>query len=222
MYKNEKIADTENESYIDGQVNEMERKNGKNLRAWELALLAALCLTLCAGLWAQKKQGELASQVVRLHVLAVDDSEEEQALKLRVRDAVLAYLSPALAGVNDRDEARQLLAGRLRKIAEAAADAAEGRKVSVSLGPESYPLRRYEGFVLPAGTYESLRVVLGEGEGHNWWCVVFPPLCLSAADAGRVQSVMKPDDFALISEEDGYELRFRIVELWGELQRLFG
>lgn len=200
----------------------MEQENGKNLRAWELALLAALCLTLCVGLWAQKKQGELASQVVRLHVLAVDDSEEEQALKLRVRDAVLAYLSPVLAGVNDRDEARQLLAGRLREIAEAAADAAEGRKVSVSLGPESYPLRRYEGFVLPAGTYESLRVVLGDGEGHNWWCVVFPPLCLSAADAGRVQSVMKPDDFALISEEDGYELRFRIVELWGELQRLFG
>ena len=198
----------------------MEQEKGKNLRAWEIALLMALCLTLCVGLWAQKKQGEISAQVVRLHVLAVDDTEEEQALKLRVRDAVLAYLSPVLAGVNDRDEARQLLAGRLREIAEAAADAAEGRKVSVSLGPESYPLRRYEGFVLPAGTYESLRVVLGDGEGHNWWCVVFPPLCLSAADAGRVQSVMKPDDFALISEEDGYELRFRIVELWGELQRL--
>lgn len=200
----------------------MEQENGKNLRAWELALLAALCLALCVGLWAQKKQGELASQVVRLHVLAVDDTEEEQALKLRVRDAVLAYLSPVLEGVSDRDEARELLAGRLQAIAETAAAASEGRKVSVSLGPESYPLRRYEGFVLPAGTYESLRVVLGEGEGHNWWCVVFPPLCLSAADAGRVQSVMKPDDFALIIEEDGYELRFRIVELWGELQRLFG
>lgn len=200
----------------------MKQEKGKNLRAWEIALLAALCLTLCVGLWAQKKQGELASQVVRLHVLAVDDTEEEQALKLRVRDAVLAYLSPVLEGVSDRDEARELLAGRLQAIAETAADAAEGRKVSVSLGPESYPLRRYEGFVLPAGTYESLRVVLGEGEGHNWWCVVFPPLCLSAADAGSVQSVMNPDDFALITEEDGYELRFRIVELWGELQRLFG
>ena len=159
---------------------------------------------------------------MRLHVLAVDDSDYEQALKLRVRDAVLADLAPALEGVTDRDAAREILAGRLQEIAETAADAAEGRKVSVSLGPESYPLRRYEGFVLPAGTYESLRVVLGEGEGHNWWCVVFPPLCLSAADAGRVQCVMKPDDFALISEEDGYELRFRIVELWGELQRLFG
>ena len=159
---------------------QMLKENGKNLKAWEVALLMALCLTLCVGLWAQKKQGELASQVVRLHVLAVDDSDYEQALKLRVRDAVLADLAPALEGVTDRDAAREILAGRLQEIAETAADAAEGRKVSVSLGPESYPLRRYEGFVLPAGTYESLRVVLGEGQGHNWWCVLFPPLCIPA------------------------------------------
>ncbi len=193
--------------------------NGKNLRAWEIALLAALCLTLCAGLWAQKKQQELSAQVLRLHVLAVDDSEEEQALKLRVRDAVLRYLSPELQGVTDRDEARAILAAHLHEVAEAAADAAEGRKVAVSLGPESYPLRRYQDFSLPAGTYESLRVVLGEGEGHNWWCVVFPTLCLTAAEAEQAQSVMNPEDYRLITEAEGYELRFRIVELWGELQR---
>ena len=197
----------------------MHTENGKNLRAWEIALLFALCLALCAGLWAQKKQQAIGSQVLRLHVLAVDDSETEQALKLRVRDSVLACLAPELENVTGRDEAREIVAQSLPRIAEAAAAAAEGRRVEVSLGRESYPLRRYRDFSLPAGTYESLRVVLGEGEGHNWWCVVFPPLCLSAADAGRVQSVMKPDDFALISEEDGYELRFRIVELWGELQR---
>ena len=197
----------------------MNKQSGRNLRAWEIALLMALCMGLCAGLWAQKKQGELAEQVVRLHVLAVDDTEAEQALKLRVRDAVLAYLEPELEGVTDREEARAMIAERLQPIAEAAAAASEGRKVAVSLGPESYPLRRYEGYVLPAGTYESLRVVLGEGEGHNWWCVVFPPLCLSAAGAEMAQSVMKPDDFALITESDGYELRFRIIELWGELQR---
>ena len=195
----------------------MLKENGKNLKAWEVALLMALCLTLCVGLWAQKKQGELASQVVRLHVLAVDDSDYEQALKLRVRDAVLADLAPALEGVTDRDAAREILAGRLQEIAETAADAAEGRKVSVSLGPESYPLRRYEGFVLPAGTYESLRVVLGEGQGHNWWCVVFPPVCLSAAEQEAMQPVMNPDDYALITREDGWEIRFRIVELWGKL-----
>ncbi len=200
----------------------MKRENGKNLRAWEIALLTALCLTLCVGLWAQKEQSALAAQVVRLHVLAVDDTEAEQALKLRVRDAVLAYLEPELRGVTDRDEARARIAGRLRAIAETASQAAEGRKVSVSLGPESYPLRRYEGCVLPAGNYESLRIVLGEGGGQNWWCVVFPPLCLSAAGADEARSVMNPDDFALIAEEEGYELRFRIVELWGELQRLLG
>lgn len=194
-------------------------KKEKELRAWEIALLAALCLTLCVGLWAQKKQGELSGQVLRLHVLAVDDSEEEQALKLRVRDAVLSYLSPILDGVTDREKARETLAAHLKEIALAASDAAEGRKVAVSLGPESYPLRRYGGFSLPAGTYESLRIVLGEGEGHNWWCVVYPQLCLSACGAEHAQSVMNPEDFAIISEEDGYELRFRILELWGELQR---
>lgn len=195
-------------------------KEGKELRAWEIALLAALCLTLCAGMWAQKKQGELSGQVLRLHVLAVDDSEEEQALKLRVRDAVLDYLSPLLEGVTDRELARETVAAHLHGIALAASDAAEGRKIAVSLGPESYPLRRYEGYALPAGTYESLRVALGEGEGHNWWCVVYPQLCLPACGSEQTRSVMSREDYAIISEEEGYELRFRILEIWGELQRL--
>lgn len=197
-------------------------ENGKKMRAWELALLAALCLSFCVGLWAQREQQELASQVLRLHVLAVDDTEEEQALKLRVRDAVLAYLEPELEGVTERDEARRVITERLSEIAVAASDAAEGRKVTVSLGQESYPLRHYEGYTLPAGTYESLRVVLGEGAGHNWWCVVFPQLCLSASGAEEARNVMNPDGYAIITEEEGYELRFRIVELWGELQRLLG
>ncbi len=199
----------------------MDRENGKNLRAWEIALLFALCLTLCAGLWAQKKQQAIGSQVLRLHVLAVDDSEAEQELKLRVRDAVLSMLALELEGVTERDEARSIVASKLRQIAEAAASASEGRSVEVSLGLESYPQRRYEGYVLPAGTYESLRVVLGEGEGHNWWCVIFPQLCLTASAAEQAKSVMNAEDYAIISEEDGYELRFRVVELWGELRRLF-
>ncbi len=200
----------------------MKNNREKNLRAWEIALLAALCLTLCVGLWAQREQAALSAQVLRLHVLAVDDTEEEQALKLRVRDAVLARLETELADVTDRDEAQRIIAENLPQIAQAAASVAEGRKVSVSLGPESYPLRRYEGYTLPAGTYESLRVVLGDGEGHNWWCVVFPQLCLTAAGAEQAQSVMNPDGYALISGEEGYELRFRVVELWGELLRLLG
>lgn len=198
------------------------RKNeGKKLRVWEISLLAALCVSLLTGLWAQQTQSAISDQLLRLHVLAVDDSEAEQALKLRVRDAVLGYLEPELAGVADRDEARERIEARLDEIAEAAAAVSEGRSVTVTLGRESYPLRQYEGFRLPAGEYESLRVVLGEGKGHNWWCVVFPPICLTAADAGRVQSVMNGEDYAIISE-DGCEYRFRIVELWGELLRFLG
>ena len=199
----------------------MKRECSRNLRAWEVAILMALSFTLCVGLWAQRTQDAVSAQVLRLHVLAVDDTAEEQALKLRVRDAVLAYLEPALAGVADRDEAREIVAGRLQQIAEAAAVASEGRSVAVSLGEESYPLRRYESMVLPAGRYESLRVVLGEGRGQNWWCVVFPPICLSAAEMDRAQETMGAEEFALVTEADGYELRFRIVELWGELQRWF-
>ena len=116
---------------------------------------------------------------------------------------MLAWLAPELENVTGRDEAREIVAQSLSRIAEAAAAAAEGRRVEVSLGRESYPLRRYEGYVLPAGSYESLRVVLGEGEGRNWWCVIFPQLCLTASAAEQAQSVMNPEDFAIISEEEG-------------------
>ena len=196
------------------------KKAGKTLRAWEIAALLALCTALCAAVWARARQGELSAQVLRLHVVAVSDAAEEQELKLRVRDAVLACLEPELAEAETAEEARGVVSACLEKVANAAAAVAEGRSVTVSLGREKYPTRHYEGFALPAGEYDSLRVVLGAGEGHNWWCVVFPPLCLSAADADRVKAAMAPEDYALICEEEGYELRFRLLELWGELLRL--
>ena len=191
-------------------------KCGK-LKLWEAAALVALCLSLCAGTWAQARQSAISGSLIRLHVVAVSDDEAEQALKLEVRDAVLAYLTPRLEGTGDSAAARELISGELEGITKAAAAASEGREVTVTLGCESFPTRQYEGFTLPAGKYESLRVVLGAGRGNNWWCIVFPPLCLSAAEAEQVQSVMSEDDFALVTESEGYELRFRLVELWGEL-----
>jgi len=198
----------------------MKKRSGNKLKVWELAALLALSIALCAAVWARGRQTELSAQILRLHVVAASDAAEEQELKLRVRDAVLAYLEPELAGASTAQQARYTVAGHLEEIAAAAAAAAEGRTVTVSLGREQYPTRRYEGFALPAGEYDSLRVVLGEGEGHNWWCVVFPPLCLSAAEQERVRAVMAPEDYALICEDEGYELRFRVLELWGELLQL--
>jgi len=189
----------------------------RHLYIWELAGLVTLCFLLLSGVWAEGRQTSIAGSLVRLHVLAVSDAPEEQAVKLRVRDAVLSLLAPKLAGVQNADEAGEVLADSLPLIRAAAEQAAEGRPVRVSLGEERYPTRNYAGFSLPAGRYRSLRVVLGEGQGHNWWCVVFPPVCLSAAEKEAMQPVMNPDDYALITREDGWEIRFRIVELWGEL-----
>ena len=192
----------------------------KQFRLWEGAALLALCLALLSGVWAEGRQQSVSKKLVRLHVIAVSDEEQEQELKLAVRDAVLDYLRPVLADSEDSATARQLLEENLEGIARAASAVSEGRQVTVSLGAERYPLREYEGFTLPAGTYDSLRVVLGEGRGHNWWCIVFPPICLTAAQAEQVQSVMGGEDFALVTEAEGYELRFRLVELWGELMNL--
>ena len=116
-------------------------------------------------------------------------------------------------------QAREIIAAELDNIRETAQAVSEGRGVTVTLTRENYPTKSYEGFTLPAGEYDSLRVILGEGQGHNWWCIVFPPVCLSAAQADTVEEQLGEEDFRLISDGDGegYELRFRALELWGEL-----
>lgn len=195
---------------------EVERK----LRPWELAMLLALCFTLLCGTWAQGRQQMLAGKLVRLHVIADSDEDAAQAVKLQVRDAVLAYLEPQLADVTDIDAAQDIIAANLNGIAQAAR-AVTTDTVTVTLGPERYPTREYETFSLPAGEYTSLRVTLGAGEGHNWWCVIFPPLCVESALSDRAIETLSDDDVKLITEDgDGYVLRFRVLELWGKLTEL--
>ena len=194
----------------------------RSLKLWETALLIALSLTTLAALWAQGRQNSLSEKLVRFHVIAVSDDEYEQQLKLRVRDAVLEYISPKLEEAESSTQAREILAAELDNIREAAQTVSEGRGVTVTLTRENYPTKSYEGFTLPAGEYESLRVILGEGQGHNWWCIVFPPVRLSAAQADTVEQQLGEEDFRLISEEEGYELRFKALELWGELVEKLG
>ena len=192
------------------------------MKIWEISLLLALCFSLCLGTWAQAKQSSLSSSLVRLHVIAVSDDEYEQSLKLRVRDGVLSYISPKLRDVKSAQQAQEIIKTELDGIKAAAESSAEGRSVEVTLSQEYYPTRNYEKFSLPAGKYQSLRVILGEGEGHNWWCVVFPPLCISAAEQEQAVESMSEDMRGIVTEEDGYEYKFRILELWGELMELIG
>ncbi len=186
-------------------------------KRWELALCLALCITFLSGLWAQSRQEALASRLVRLHVVANSDSPADQAEKLALRDKVTALLAPALAGVSSREEALAVIEAQ-RPALEALGD------VTVSLGVESFPTKDYVNFSLPAGDYLALRVVLGEGRGQNWWCVLFPPLCTEAlaTDSQETFGLLSEDDKALVTREDeGYVLKFRVLELWGELKAQF-
>ena len=192
------------------------------LRKWECAALIALCITLLCSSWAAAASERVSGSLVRLHVIADSDEAEEQAIKLRVRDAVLAYLEPKLEDASTSTAAQEIISGELDGIASAAESAAEGRAVSVSLGEEYYPTRDYGTFALPAGRYESLRVTLGSGQGHNWWCVVFPPLCLSAAEAEDAFSELDEGTRSVIAESDGVQFRFKLLELWGEFMHLLG
>ena len=197
-----------------------------------ICLLCAAAM-LVAALLILPVHGEAAvyDRVIRLHVLANSDSEEDQALKLTVRDAVLSKTQVLLADAKTREESEAILASNLDVIRvtaeEAVCAAGASASVTVSLGEEQYPTRRYENLAFPAGEYLSLQVKLGEAEGKNWWCVLFPPLCLSAATAERdtqeafLAAGLTDEQYRMIADTDStkYKLRFKILEL---VQKIFG
>ena len=189
------------------------------LYIWELALIAALFAGLLTGLWAQKTQADVANELVRLHVLAKDDTPAEQAVKLAVRDEVLEYLQPVLAGAQTKAQAQSVLDDHMEDIRAAAMTAAGDRQVAVTLTEEFYPTRVYEDFSLPAGEYTSLRVILADGAGQNWWCVVYPPLCTELAI--EAMDVLSDETESIITQKDGYVYKFKILELFGELKAKF-
>ena len=193
------------------------------LKIWETAALCALCVTLCVCAWAQGRQQDISSSLVRLHVIAASDEAAEQELKMRVRDRVLENLPPVLDSADSPAQAKSIIIAELPNIRAAAENCAEGRTVRVTLGSEYYPTREYESFSLPAGQYSSLRVIIGQGQGHNWWCVIFPPLCAQAAGLSeQAVQALSDDDVRLVTESDGgYVVRVRLLELWDALvQRL--
>ncbi|MGI6005580.1 MAG: stage II sporulation protein R [Christensenellales bacterium] len=146
--------------------------------------IACLCLMMTSGALAQRKPGKTAPEaqdIVRLHVIANSDSDEDQALKLMVRDEVNRVVAPLVAGVSDQEEALEIVSlntGRIQEAARAVM-AAQGKDMAVlvQMGKREFPSRLYDGVIYPEGRYDALCVTLGEGKGQNWWCVIFPPLC---------------------------------------------
>ncbi len=185
------------------------------MKRWEIGLLVWLLATICLCAFPAQTQSGLAEKLTRLHVLANSDSEQDQSLKLQVRDAVLA----ASKGETVLDAA---LLEKLQRAAQKTVDRA-GYDYPVRVTRENcyFDTRQYETFSLPAGYYDAVRVVIGEGAGRNWWCVIYPPLCagMCQADWESVarEAGLSEDEIGLICEENGYVIRFKLVDLWGKL-----
>ena len=183
-------------------------------------LLVCLVYTIALVLDRQKLRNEL----IRLHVVAASDSEEDQAIKLQVRDAVLESLQAGLAEATDIEAAKVYIESQLPRLESVAnrvlAAAGCGDVATVSLQVEEFAARVYDTFSLPAGLYDSLRITIGEGAGRNWWCVTFPTLCLPATTEG-FEAVAAGAGFSeeLTGTLTGeYEVRFYLLDLLGQLE----
>ena len=163
---------------------------------------------------------EIYDSTVRLHVIANSDSESDQTVKLKVRDAIVSDLENC--GASSKEEALAYIESH-RTYLESLADKTLkdngfNDTAVIKIGKEDYPTRTYENFALPAGNYTSVRVIIGDGEGKNWWCVLFPPLCTSAAieydEENCTQVGLSSEQYRFITGTDGeYKVKFRLLEM---------
>lgn len=204
------------------------KKCDKNNKAGRVFILAATIMLVIAGgrLYSDSEERQLqkgiASNIIRFHVRAESDSKEDQWLKLQVKEAVLAYISPVLSKSQSVDESRQLLYNESENIRNVAAATLR------SLGDESdvnvyfencyFPMKTYGDMTFPPGEYEAFRVDIGEAQGKNWWCVLYPPLCFVDAVYGEVPEESKEELKGVLTEEEysmvsGENVKFRFKYL---------
>ena len=171
----------------------------------------------------------VSEKVIRFHVLANSDSKEDQDLKLKVRDAVIEFVSPSLKNSKNIDESREILLGLQDEVVELAEKVIKEEgydySVDVELAMTNFPVKTYGNVTLPQGEYEAFRVLIGEAEGQNWWCVMFPPLCFIDMTKGQISyeqseeelaKILTEEEFDLITEDEDstIEFRFKLADLF--------
>ena len=196
-------------------------------RVWETALLVLVAGFLLFGSVAQATAEGLSGDFLRLHVIANSDDADDQRLKLLVRDEILAYSAAFLSPELSLEQCEAVLSERLGELEWVAAQVLRenGCELTVTaiIADAHFPTKHYGGFSLPAGNYRALRIVIGEGAGENWWCVVFPPLCFGAVtETATTEQAMAygvdPRNAGLIAgENEGYILRFKCLEIWDSI-----
>ena len=188
---------------------------------WKRYVSLGLAVLLLSGaalsLGVSREQRVLAEKLIRLHVVAASDDPADQARKLAVRDALLPRISVLTASCPDAESAAAVLSRNLPALERVAAGTlGTGEPVRVSLTREDFPRRDYRSFSLPAGPYRALRVTLGAGQGHNWWCVAFPALCLPAGaewERQALESELSPEELELVTRDSSaVRFKFRLLD----------
>lgn len=189
------------------------------LKIWELSMITALAISILCGFMLNNDQRELSEKMIRLHVMANSDTYEDQELKMQVRDAILDEIAALTAGAADKSDAERIIKENLNTVTNCAEkkirSMGKSYSVTAEVTRENFPTRYYDTFSLPAGEYTSLRVEIGEGRGHNWWCVVFPPICTAAAISSDTAAIsLSDDEISLITKESGeYVIKFKAMEI---------
>lgn len=198
------------------------------LKVIEISLMIAVVVAVLYGVLLDTDSSELSDKLIRLHVVANSDTDEDQGLKLMVRDAVLGEVDEIMNGDESRDKVQEKLEDSLTVLQEKAQDTVieqgHTESVTVTLEQEHFPTRVYDTFSLPAGEYTSLRVSIGEAEGQNWWCVVFPPLCVEAAEGEEAleASGLTDDEIDLITQDSNdYVVKFKALEILDNIKGVF-
>lgn len=200
------------------------------MKKWIKRLFFLAILVACVGIGALiADSNRLKSELIRLHVVANSDTQADQAVKLQVRDALLDSLREDLELAVDASQAKAYLEEKLPKLEllanEVLDQAGFSERAHITLGMDAFPLREYDTFSLPSGLYQTLKVVIGEGNGHNWWCVVFPQLCLPATAAEFEETAVEAglDDpmIQTLRREEPYTVRFYLLDLLGKIENFF-
>ena len=200
------------------------RKNFKNLIILIILLVAFFAITAYS--YATNISEGLAEDIFRLHILANSDSEEDQALKLKVRDAILAYMKTLTQDISDKQaviELSNLHTEDFKKIAEKVIqENGYDYLVNIEIGNFYFPTKYYGNISLPAGNYDALKIEIGEAKGQNWWCSLFPPLCFVSISSGVIDEEgdeylkenLSEEEYAIISSSSNeVEFKFKIIEM---------
>ncbi len=197
------------------------------LKAIEISALIALIFTVISTLSFENSCEGIREKVLRLHVIAASDSAADQNMKYAVRDELLRDGESIFRGSETVIQAEEKVADSLDFLQKSAESTLKklgcDYPVSVVLGRTYFPTRQYESVTLPAGYYNAVRVIIGEGKGKNWWCVMFPPMCLPAAskDSPDLSDLLSEKEEQIVTGGEKYEIKFWFVEKYYELKEKF-